>query len=307
VRRRRSTAIAIALVGAMLAVAGCGVGAGDGVGEVLLTVTRDYGTRTVQPPVSEGASESDTVMRVLERNAEIATRYGGGFVQAIDGLEADERFGRSFDWFFYVNGVESPVGAADFALHGGEATWWDYRDWSAAQRVPAVVGAWPRPLLGGYEGKSHPVALECRGGDDACDAVRRRLAEVGIALTSGRSADAIRILVGPWARLRGDPAAAQLEQGPQASGVFADFARRGGAFGLHGLDERGASAHVFGPGAGLVAATRRYGAPPVWLITGGTSRGVWAAAGLLDVSHLRDHYAVATEDGREMPLPLGSR
>ena len=103
-------------------------------------------------------------MRVLDRNAEITTRYGGGFVQSIDGLEAEERVGRSSDWFFYVNGVESPVGAADYPLHGGEAIWWDYRDWSAAMRVPAVVGSWPQPFLGGYDGKRHPVAVECLGG-----------------------------------------------------------------------------------------------------------------------------------------------
>ncbi len=300
----RGTAAAIALLSAALAAAGCGFGPGSGVGEVSLTVTRDYGAEQVQPAASGEASESDTVMRVLDREATISTRYSGGFVQTIDGLEADERFGHSFDWFFYVNGVESPVGAADFALHGGEAIWWDYRNWSAAERVPAVVGSWPQPLLGGYEGKSHPVVLECRGAGAACGAVRRRLGAADIALSAASSDDAIRVLVAPWARLRDDPAAAQLEQGPQVSGVFADFTRRAGGYQLQGLDESGESVHDFGPDAGLVAATRRFDAPPVWLVSGATAGGVLAAAGLLDAAHLRDHYAVATEGGREMPLPV---
>ena len=34
-----------------------------------------------------GVTESDTVMRVLERSARVSTRYGGGFVQSIDGVE----------------------------------------------------------------------------------------------------------------------------------------------------------------------------------------------------------------------------
>jgi len=300
----RGTAAAIALLSAALAAAGCGFGPGSGVGEVSLTVTRDYGAERVQPPVSGEASESDTVMRVLDREAKISTRYSGGFVQTIDGLEADERFGHSFDWFFYVNGVESPVGAADFALHGGEAIWWDYRNWSAAERVPAVVGSWPQPLLGGYEGKSHPVRLECRAAGAACGAVRGRLGAAGITLSAGRSDDAIRVLVGPWAQLRDDPAAAQLEQGPQVSGVFADFTQDAGGYRLQGLGEDGDPAHDFGPDAGLVAATRRFDAPPVWLVSGATAGGVLAAAGLLDAAHLRDHYAVATEGGRETPLPL---
>jgi len=303
--RRRFPAVAITLLlGAALAAAGCGFGPGSEIGEVSLTVTRDYGTQRVQPVGGDEVSESDTVMRVLERAADIATRYSGGFVQAIDGLEADERFGRSFDWFFYVDGVESPVGAADFALRDGDAIWWDYRDWSAAQRVPAVVGSWPRPLLGGYEGRSHPVALECRGAGEACRAVRRRLGEAGVVPAAAPSDDAIRVLVGPWARLRDDPAAAQLERGPQASGVFADFAQHAGDYRLRGLDEGGEPARGFGPGAGLVAATRRFDSPPVWLVSGATARGALAAAGLLDAAHLRDHYAVATEGGTETPLPL---
>jgi len=302
----RGTAAALALLFAALAATGCGIGAGSVVGEVSLTVTRDYGARQVQAPTGSEASESDTVMRVLDRNAEIETRYSGGFVQAIDGLEADERFGRSFDWFFYVNGVESPVGAADFALRGGDAIWWDYRNWSAAQRVPAVVGSWPRPLLGGYEGKRHPVAVECRGAGAACGEVRRRLTAAGVAPASSPSDDAIRVLVGPWARLRDDPAAAQLEQGPQVSGVFADFSQRAGVDRLQGLDEGGDPAREFGPGAGLVAATRRFDSPPVWLVSGATAHGVLAAAELLDATHLRDRYAVAIEGDKETPLPIRS-
>ncbi len=304
--RRRGTAVAIALLlGAALAAAGCGLGPGPEVGEVSLTVTRDYGAATVLPPQSEQASEADTVMRVLDRSADVSTRYGGGFVRAIEGLSEAARDGRRYDWFFYVNGVESQVGAADFALRGGEAIWWDYRGWSAAPRVPAVVGSWPRPLLGGYEGESRPVALECRGGG-ACPAVRRRLRDAGVSPATAPAEGAIRVLVGPWARLREDPAAAQVEAGPEASGVFADFVPGEGGYRLLGLDEDGEPARDFGPGGGLVAATRRYDAAPVWLVTGATPGAVRAAASLLDTAHLRDRYALATDGARAQALPVGS-
>jgi hypothetical protein len=304
----RGSAVAIALLGAALAAAGCGLGAGKGVGDVTLTVTRDYGARRLLGPQRRPASESDTAMRLLDREAEISTRYGGGFVQSIDGLSEATRDGRRFDWFFYVNGVEPPVGAADYPLHGGDAVWWDYRDWSATESVPAVVGAWPQPFRDGYEGRSHPVAVECLGGGPACGEVGARLRAAGAPLAAGGSPEgAIRVLVGPWARLRDDPAAAQLEQGPPASGVFADFGGAGaGGYRLEGLDEGGGEARAFGPGTGLVAATRRYEAPPVWLVTGATKRGVAAAARLLDAADLRDHYAVAVEAGRETPLPIGA-
>lgn len=301
-------AVAIALlVGAAVATAGCGVGPGEEVGEVSLTMTRDYGADAVLPAATDEASESDTVMRVLDREAEIETRFGGGFVSSIEGLAEAEEDGHRYDWFFYVNGVESPIGAADFALHGGEAIWWDYRNWSAASRVPAVVGSWPRPLTGGYEGEVHPVALECRGAPSACATVRRRLSDIGVAPVNGSPDDAIRVLVGPWAQLRGDPTAGQLEKGPQTSGVFVDVASAGRGYRLRGLDEAGGPVRDFGPDAGLVAATRRYEAPPVWIVTGATPAGALAAAQLLGTAQLRDHYAVATDGGEETPLPLALR
>jgi hypothetical protein len=309
--RRPTTAVATALLLAALAAAGCGLGPGEDLGAVSLAVTRDYGAEPVLEPKSDEAAESDTVMRVLDRNAEISTRYGGGFVQSIEGIEGDEGAAGPRDWFFYVNGVESTVGAADYPLRGGEAIWWDYRDWEAAMRVPAVVGSWPQPFLGGYDGSRHPVAVECRGGGAACGVVRQRLEGAGVAVAAGAPDDALRVLVGPWPRLREDPAAAQIEDGPQASGVFADFQSRGPASGdaapcrLQPLEESGSAAGAAGADAGLVAATRRYEAPPTWVVTGCDREGVAEAASALDEEHLRDRYAVLVEaDGEAVPLPL---
>ena len=75
---------------ALLPLAGCGFGAGDETGDVTLTVTRDYGTAVLHEgadePQKEAVKEGDTVMRVLQRGYDVKTRYGGGFVQEIDGL-----------------------------------------------------------------------------------------------------------------------------------------------------------------------------------------------------------------------------
>lgn len=296
-------AVATTLLLAALAAAGCGLGPGVGVGGVELTVTREFGSVPVLERSVE-ANESSTVMRVLEGNAKISTREGGGFVQAIEGTEEAHRGGDPYDWFFYVDGVESPVGAADYALKGSERIWWDYRDWAATDHVPAVVGSWPAPFTNGYGGKSHPVTVDCEGGGGACATAREALRGEGVAVAGGSPSGAIRVLVGPWVRLRSDPAAALIEAGPGESGVFADFARRGGVEELQGLDPDGKVAVSFGSGAGLVAATRHYEGPPVWIVTGATAAAVQAAAGLLDAKDLRDHYAVATVNGKETPLPV---
>jgi Domain of unknown function (DUF4430) len=301
--RGPGTAVALALLFAALAAAGCGLGPGSGVKDAELTVTRDYGTVSVLHRQLGDLTESDTVMRALERNADITTRYGGGFVQSIEGLEAEESAGGSLDWFFFVNGVESTIGAADYSLHGGESIWWDYRDWDAAMRVPAVVGSWPQPFVGGYEGEVRPVAVECLGGGAACTEVDERLEDAGASVSSGSPSGAIRVLVGPWVRVRQDPAAAQVEDGPQTSGVFADFHREGGGYRLIGLDQAGDLAYHFGITAGLVAATRRYEAPPVWLVTGASNRAVSAAADALDEADLRDRYALVVEGENRTGLP----
>lgn len=304
-RRSRVLAVAIALaLCAALATAGCGFGAGDGVGEVSLTVTRDFGVEPLAAAKTEAVAESDTVMRVLDRNLPIETSYGGAFVHSIDGLQGDRSNGRPYDWFFYVNGLWSPVGAADYPLRGGDSIWWDYRDWSASTRVSALVGAWPQPFANGYEGDRHPTALECRGEAAVCSTVRSRLDDAGAALAAPGAKGAIRVLVGPWARLRDDPTAAALEDGPEVSGIYADFSREGGAYRLQALDEGGEPVRRLGPDAGLVAATRRYGAPPVWIVSGASTAGVRAAAGLLDVDRLQGRFAVATDAGEETPLPV---
>lgn len=296
-RAAAGTALA-ALLAIAFAATGCGLGAGKELGAVTLTVTRDFGAKRVLAPVSEGVSEADTVMRVLERDADIETRYSGGFVQSIEGLEAEEEGeGGPTDWFFYVNGVESPVGAAEYSLHGGEAIWWDYHRWAATLHVPAVVGSWPQPFTGGYEGSPHPVSLLCLGGGASCETVRNRLDVQGVSLSRGAPvAGAIRILVGPWRELRGDPAVAQIEHGPQASGVFARFDGRRGCE-VIALDESGDAVRRFGAGAGLIAATRRYEEPPTWVVTGCGPSGVKEAAGGLDRADLQNRFAIALEPG----------
>src|SRR5215213_1808222 len=229
-RRSRGTAVATALLLAALAAAGCGLGPGEEVGSVELTVTREFGSVPIVASSVE-ASESDTVMRVLEGEAEIETRYGGGFVKGIEGVEEDRRGGLPYDWFFFVDGVESPIGAADYALRGGERIWWDYRNWEATNRVAAVVGSWPAPFTDGYEGRRHPVVVECLIAGRPCPQVIDSLEREGVRVAAGSPESAIHVLVGPWARLRANSAAALIEKGPEESGVFADFERQAGGVG----------------------------------------------------------------------------
>jgi len=299
----------VAALACVAATAGCGFGAGaSSKGVAALTVTHDYGAQQLVDAGESDPSASETVLRFLDRNASITTRYGGAFVQSIDGVAGAEQGGRRFDWFFYVNGVESPVGATDVTVHGGDRVWWDYRDWTAAMRVPAVVGSFPQPFLAATKAGA-AIPVDCAGAAAPCRSVASALSDVGIdpRPVNGfeRFGGVPRLLVGPWSRIARDSAAAQLSQGPASSGVFARFERtRSGDYALAELDADGAVAARAGSGAGLLAAVGDGERPPTWLVTGTDPRGVAAASKLLAEGTLRNRYALAVGgDGVATALP----
>jgi hypothetical protein len=296
-----------------LALAGCGFGAGSerGGGAVELRVTRDFGQVPLRGAKKPTVRESDTVMRFLQSRAKVDTRYGGRFVQSIDGLEGNASGGRS-DWFYFVNGIEAPRGAADRKLTPGDVIQWDYRRWDAAARVPAIVGAFPEPFLHGDDGKRLPTRIECATRGDACRAVETRLADAGIPAglgVPGATAEGkvLRVAVGKWSDLRRLAGLKVLQDQPARSGVFARFDRTGAMLTL--LDERGRAARSAPPGTGLVAAVVPVGQKPYWVVTGIDDAGVARAAALLSAGSLRSAYALAatpTETVR-LPLPEGNR
>ena len=290
----RILAAALALCAA--AAAGCGLGPGKDEGDVDLTVTRDYGTK-VMLQKTDSIRESDTVLRLLDRNAEITTRYGGGFIQSIDGLAGAQSGGRRSDWFFYVNGVESPIGSAQYDPSGGDRIWWDYRDWTAAMRVPAVVGSWPEPFVNGLQGHRFDVNVNCSGDvRPACGTVSARIRRAGGRVAQRESGEALGdVLVGTWSALQWSPTARLLAQPPSDSGVFARFVGIRKPL-LEVLNQQGQPAGSIGKGGGLIAALRPGDTPPTWVVTGTDAKGVTAAANLVGDS-LRNHYALATQPG----------
>lgn len=306
-RRGRSWAAVMALAATAL---GCGLGPGESSeGEATLTVTRDYGTQRLLEASEADPPESRTVIAMLDSEAELATRYGGAFVQSIDGLEGSIEDGRRGDWFFFVNGIESSRGAAEVTVRGGDRIWWDYRDWSDALRTPAVVGSWPEPFAQESAGSdAKPVAIECRTEPAPCEQAADRLDQAGIEASIKTSAqgevglaDGPRLLVGTWEEIGDDRVAALLDEGPQTSGVFARF--EGNV--LIALDAGAEPSTRLGAGTGLVAGLRLDEDPPTWLVTGTDAEGVERAVRLLDAEHLTDRYAVAATPEGELALPVG--
>jgi hypothetical protein len=287
----------LATIAAAGLLAGCGLGAGKAPTGVNLTVSSGFGATVLGQVSAPHVGGSETVMRLLMRNAKVTTRYGGGFVQSIEGRSGGQSQGEPVDWFYYVNGIEAPKGAADTVVHAGDSIWWDLHDWSQTEDVPAVVGSFPEPFLRGVEGKRLPVRVECaQVQGSACRTVAKRLQTFGVpaaisTVMPGEEPDIARVLVGPWRALAVEPAALSIERGPGVSGVYARMSADGST--LTVLDADGHTARTLTTGAGLIAATRYSEGGPVWVVTGTDAAGVQAAAGAFDQTTLRNHFAVA--------------
>jgi hypothetical protein len=290
------------------ALAGCGLGAGQGSSGTHLVVTADFGARRVAELARPEVSGDDTVMRLLQRNARVQTRYGGGFVQSIDGLGGGRRDGRPIDWFYFVNGVQAGKGAAATRLHDGDRVWWDRHDWSVTPDVKAVVGSFPEPFLHGLGGHRLPVRVECvQPRSEPCDAVNHQLTRLGVPAARGlfagsSAAETLRVAVGTWPQLRDDPALARIERGPRASGVYATITADGHR--ITALDARGRVARHFGAGTGLVAATRFGDDKPVWVVTGTDEAGVAAATRGFDEETLADRFALVVSNDLPVSVPV---
>ena len=297
---------ALALLVLALSLAGCGLGAGgDQPGGVQLRITRDFGRQLVDQEDRSQLKQGETVMRLLRSSQKVETRYGGRFVQSINGVSGGGPEGRR-DWFFFVNGIESGVGAAEYDLHRGDRVQWDYRQWRAAMSIPAIVGAFPEPMINGVEGKRFPVRVECaEEGSEACGETKRRLQEAGVKTSSSAfGADAtrnvLRVIVAPWKEARRIQAVGRLTGKPDETGVFARFSGDR----LELLDENARVARTAPAGTGLVAALKPEAEQILWAVTGNDDEGTLRAARSLDRDKLADAFAVAATPQGSQELPL---
>jgi hypothetical protein len=133
-------------------------------------------------------------MDALRRKADVDTRYGGRYVQAVNGIEGS--LGSQHDWFYYVNGYEADIGAADYTVHDGDVVWFDYRGWAGQMRVPVVVGAFPEPFVHGWSGERRPTVIE--GGPASLEGALAEL--VGGSSAEGGPPNRLRLVAGTGLR-----------------------------------------------------------------------------------------------------------
>jgi len=307
------------LVGAVLA--GCGA---ERVEEETLRVlvTTDDGRTVVADRRGVEHDGGDRALDVLRRVARVDVGDDGA-IRSIDGRAARD----GATWRLWINGLSTESGqlsdrrqdpaerppdteaAGDAEVEGGDTIWVDLAASKPIAAPRGVVGTFPEPFLHGVGGgRRWPVRVECidpRG--QACRQVRDAVSRYGLpvattTLLTQDAAHTARIAVGPWARLRVDPAARLLEAGPRTSGAWVRPAASGRAIEL--LDASGDAVRTLGPGGGVVVASRYRDDPPAWFVTGTDDSGVARAAGALDETTLARRLAIAVDGGDVVPLPV---
>ena len=151
--RRALSALAL-----LVLLAGCGGAAGGEEGTAQLWVTRDRGAELL---VDAEVEAGQTLMRALGSEADLETRYGGRYVQSVNGIEGS--LGERHDWFWFVNGYEGDRSAASYTLRNGDVAWLDHRAWQREGEARVVVGAFPEPFIHGYEGKTRTAVVRFEG------------------------------------------------------------------------------------------------------------------------------------------------
>lgn len=257
-----------------------------------LIVTKDFG-RTKMFGKTVGLVRDEVGMEVLFRNLDIQTAYGGGFVNAINGLESGFTFftgkdRKKLDWFYWVNGILAPVGVAEYRPQPGDVVWWDYHDWSMTMFIPAIIGSYPQPFKNGFWGKNPgTVIMYGQGCESEAARLKLSLEKQGVRQVDSAAFDpqAIRspkkyyILLGPWDEISAlSSLITDVNKKNKMVGVYVKFENGE----VKGLDFKGntVSSHreagaVFAYGSAIGELN------PVWMVTGSSTAGVKMAVDVL--------------------------
>ena len=169
-------------------------------------MTDGFGGGRVGLARSARAPGGETVMRYLQRHFKVRTRYGGGFVQSIDGALGGAPWCRPDRLVLLRQRDRVLAGRGRVRLHRGDRVWWDRHDWGAAMAIPAVVGSFPEPFRIEARGKRLPVRRRApargRRAPAPVKAPPRLCVRGRRALRRTLGNRPLRVFVGPWRELR---------------------------------------------------------------------------------------------------------
>ena len=281
---------------------------------VRVVATQDFGQELMFDETLEVAPGT-SAMEALHRVAQVETAYGGGFVNAINGVRSEYGHGTTQDWFICVNGIMSNVGALDYTLHDGDIEHWDFHNWGFRMFIPALIGDFPEPFVHGYRGEVYPLVIVYTDGlQEYAEALESILADFGVGnvsihhateLTENDKQHSNIILV----ETMDCSLVLELNQAWDRLGFFVHF--EDGAMVVY--DSEGDVEAEYGAGCGVVQATQSPWNPKgigvceniVWMVSGTDEAGVKSAVDAL-ISHHDEYeyaYAIVVANGETVKVP----
>jgi len=281
-----------------------------------VVVTQDFGRELILEQKIE--IEADTsAMAALQVVADVVTKYGGGFVNSINGISSKYEGGNKSkkDWFFYINGIASNLGARDYILRDGDVEHWDFRVWSYHQFIPAIISDFPQPFQSGYQDNLKLTSLVYEEAFSAeAEALAKKLEEYGVTevsavpydLLSDEAKENSNLII---IALPDNTLISELNNAHKKLGFYTYFEQNT----LIALDSEGNILGKFVKGCGLIQATQNPWNPKgvgagenvVWIVTGTDVDGVRSAAEVLTDNNdeLRHAFAAVISDKKVKKIP----
>ncbi|PKM78051.1 MAG: hypothetical protein CVU90_04880 [Firmicutes bacterium HGW-Firmicutes-15] len=280
-----------------------------------LLITKDFGEQILFKK-QVAIDKSSTVIDVLKANLNITTKWDGSYVSSINGLESQNGgiSGNNLDWFYYINGICSDAGAADYSLRAGEVIWWDYHKWqSAGFANSAVIGCYPEPFIHGYRGKVETTTIMSSEDNlNLANEIEKALKNKGVNSVATMVLDNSylektrkpAIVIGTWDELKKLDFLDKFNKAYRKTGASVHFTDEG----LELLDYKGNVTQSGAKSAGIIVASGSGlgDDSPLWLVAGTDPEGLQQAVDLLvkTSDKISGLYNAAILSGEVIRLPL---
>ncbi len=297
----------------LLVFIGCSAGAVNNEGVIEVIVSRDFGKEELSSKRIDVA-EGQTVLDILEENFEIETAYGGSFVNGIDGLKSgftNQKKREKIDWFYYVNGILTQVGAGDYEIRTGDVVIWDYHYWDNANYLSSMIGAYPNNFVNGYDGNVLNVNILCiEGYEQEGEKLQAYLTNHGVGNVESSNVDEEvlqddginTIVIGPWDELLKYEYISELYENREKAGLFFEIDES-----IAALDHDGNRIETFDKGAVIASALKGYGVmSTIWLITGNDEACIKEGVHLLyeNPEKIKGLFSVIKAENEWIHLPM---
>jgi len=282
-----------------------------------LWVTTGFGSATIDEELKD-YQQSYSIMDILRQTTEVETAYGGGFVQAINGITSTYtnifNSDKKKDWFYWINGLNANVGANDYLPKDGDIIWWDYHDWSHTVGPNAVIGTFPQPFVNGYNEVNNGTEIwYTKNNEPEAETLQKLLLNKNVEKVTTNlfqqqdlyDRSKMTILLGEWSELKNNQQLNDLFQQGTKLGLFAGIKDQK----IYTTYVNGGISESFDSNSVLIVSIAQSPGDthPLWLIIGLNSEDIEQALTVLqDGQMIKKKVGVVISNGKVFDLPATS-